>query len=63
MRLTVGAIITYYRMPVPCDECLVLDAEFDNLTLDPQMPIAITILLHFVQVDQEFLFAHLRYPM
>lgn len=63
MRLPVGAILTHYRMPVPCDERLVLDAEFDNLTLDPQMPIAVAIFLHFVQVDQEFLFAHLRHRM
>ena len=57
-----GRVVPHDRLPTPRHPSLVLDAELDYLTSPPHMPVTITVLVSLIQVDYEFLFAHLSPP-
>lgn len=62
MRLTMSTIISYYGMPVASNEGLILDAEFNDFTSLPYMPMTIAIFVCCIQVDQELSLTHVVSP-
>jgi hypothetical protein len=46
-------------MPVASNESLILDAEFNDFTSFPHMPMTVAILVRCIQVDQELSFTHM----